>query len=154
MSTPPRLVYLLQSAQRRLQLRIAQEQSCPPSATAITPAQAGLLLALAQQDGATMGDLAHCLALVPSAISGLVQRMEAQHWVQSRTCTQDARTQRVWLQPAGSELLPNIRSALQRINADLRTGFNAQELATVARWLRHIQQLPLHAVHACVPTSP
>lgn len=146
MPRPPRLIQLLQSAQRRLLLRIAQEQrlasnTSDTSHPAISPAQAGLLFLLAKDDGATMGKLAHGLDLVPSAVSGLVQRMEAQGWVQRRTCTQDARTQRVWLQTAGQAQIPRIQSALARINADLTTGFSTDELATVARWLRHVQQL-------------
>lgn len=145
MAQHPRLIQLLQSAQRHLQLRIAHEQSASTHAagTAVSPAQAGLLFVLAKNDGATMGSLAQALDLVPSAVSGLVQRMEAQNWVQRQACAQDARTQHVWLQPAGSAQLPGIHAALARINADLTAGFSAEELATVARWLRHIQQLPL-----------
>ena len=155
MPRPPRLIQLLQSAQRRLLLRITQEQSLQANtgAAAISPAQAGLLFLLAKTDGATMGSLAQALDLVPSAISGLVQRMESQGWVQRRACAQDARTQRVWLQAAGQAQIPHIRSALARINADLSAGFSTAELATVARWLRHVQQLSAPtSSHACPPT--
>ena len=70
----------------------------------------------------------------------MVQRTEALGWVQRATCPEDARTQRVWLLPAGRNQLPLLRSAIQRINRRLTTGFSPDELATVARWLQHVQQ--------------
>ncbi len=143
---PPRLIFLLNSAQRRLQqwmgahqTRAAQNGSPAPSA-----AQGGVLFVLARQDGATMGQLAGALDLAPSAVSGLVQRMEALSWVARHPCPQDARTQRVWLSEAGRAQLPALRAATQQINTQLTTGFTEAELQTVARWLTHVQQLDTH----------
>ena len=143
MSKPPRLIYLLNSAQRRLQQfvaaeqeRVAREGVTPPS-----PAQSGVLFVLAKTDGATMGTLAQALDLAPSAVSGLVQRMEALGWVLRRASEVDARTQHVWLQPAGRALLPALQKALARINERITGGFTPAELQTVGRWLEHVQAL-------------
>ncbi len=143
MAPRPRLIFLLNSAQRRLQQWIAVQQAhasaegmTPPS-----PAQSGVLFVLAKADGATMGHLAQTLDLAPSAVSGLIQRMEALGWVQRHPCPEDGRTQRVWLLPDGQAQLPWLTQAMQRINARLTAGFSEQELATVARWLNHVQQL-------------
>jgi DNA-binding MarR family transcriptional regulator len=143
MATRPRLIFLLNSAQRRLQQWIAVQQAHASStgATVPSPAQSGVLFVLAKADGATMGHLAQALDLAPSAVSGLVQRMEALGWVQRQPCPQDGRTQRVWLCPAGQVQLPVLKQAMQRINARLFAGFSDDELATVARWLNHVQQL-------------
>lgn len=142
----PRLVFLLNSAQRRLQAWIGalhaqtapsrHEGHAPPTAV-----QAGVLFVLARQDGATMGQLATELDLAPSAVSGLVQRLEALGWVQRRPCPEDARTQRVRLLAAGRAQLPPLREALALINERLTAGFTEAELQTVARWLTHVQQL-------------
>jgi DNA-binding MarR family transcriptional regulator len=139
----PRFIHLLNSAQRRLQQWIALQQSLatadgvvPPS-----PAQAGVLFALAQADGQTMGELATTLDLAPSAMSGLVQRMEALGWVARHADEHDGRTLRVWLLPAGQAQLPALKKALQRINNRLAEGFTEDELAVVARWLTHVQRL-------------
>ena len=141
----PRLIHLLNSAQRRLQLWVAGEQRRVAGATGTAPsaAQGGLLFLLHKQDGATMGELAQALDLVPSAISGLVQRSEALGWTRRAPCPLDARTQRVWLQPAGRAQLPALRQALALINAQLSEGFTDAELQTVARWLQHVQRLGL-----------
>jgi DNA-binding MarR family transcriptional regulator len=143
MATRPKLIFLLNSAQRRLQQWIAVQQAhvvadglVPPS-----PAQSGVLFVLAKGDGATMGHLAQTLDLAPSAVSGLIQRMEALGWVLRRPCPEDGRTQRVWLLPDGQAQLPWLKQAMQRINAQLTAGFSDEELTTVARWLNHVQQL-------------
>jgi DNA-binding MarR family transcriptional regulator len=67
--------------------------------------------------------------------------MEALDWVARHPCPDDGRTQRVWLQPAGQQLLPLLRQATTRINARLTEGFTEAEVQTIARWLTHIQQL-------------
>ena len=143
MQSKPRLIFLLNSAQRRLQQWMAQQTeaaSCQDQQSP-TPAQSGVVFALTKADGATMGELAQVLDLAPSAVSGLVQRMEALDWVARQPCPADGRTQRVWLRPAGQKLLPLLRQATTRINARLTEGFSEEELRTVARWLTHVQQL-------------
>jgi DNA-binding MarR family transcriptional regulator len=136
---PPRFVFLLNTAQRRLQQMVALEQQ-RLAADAPSPAQGGLLFVLHASDGRTMGEIAQALDLAPSAATGLVQRTEALGWVARAACPQDARTQRVWLQAAGRAQLPMLRAAVRRINQRLTAGFSADELATVARWLEHVQQ--------------
>jgi DNA-binding MarR family transcriptional regulator len=74
-------------------------------------------------------------------VSGLVQRMEALGWVLRRASEVDARTQHVWLQPAGRALLPALQKALARINERITGGFTPAELQTVGRWLEHVQAL-------------
>jgi DNA-binding MarR family transcriptional regulator len=143
MSSRPRLIFLLNSAQRRLQQFIAaeQERAARAGMGAPSPAQSGVLFVLAREDGATMGQLSQALDLAPSAMSGLVQRMEAQGWVARRASALDARTQHVWLQPSGRALLPALDKALRRINDRIAGAFTATELQTVARWLEHVQTL-------------
>lgn len=144
----PRLIFLLNSAQRRLLHWMGSHQALATQDGAPAPSavQGGVLFVLARQDGATMGQLASALDLAPSAVSGLVQRMESLGWVARHPCPQDARTQRVWLSEAGRAQLPALRAAVDRINAQLTAGFTEAELQTVARWLTHVQQLDTHAL--------
>ncbi|MDE1998196.1 MAG: hypothetical protein KGI52_04620, partial [Burkholderiales bacterium] len=53
----------------------------------------------------------------------------------------DGRTQRVWLTSLGGDQLEPLGQGMKRINQRLTAGFTEAELATVARWLRHVQQL-------------
>lgn len=93
------------------------------------------------QKALTTGQLAQALDLAPSAVSGLIQRMESLDWVARHPCPEDGRTQRVWLRPAGQQLLPWLKQSTTRINARLTAGFSDEELQIVARWLTHVQQL-------------
>ena len=146
MRNKPRLIFLLNSAQRHLQQWMGQqtEAASQGGQQAPSPSQSGVLFALSTSDGATMGELAQALDLAPSAVSGLVQRMEALNWLARHPCPQDGRTQRVWLQDAGRQLMPWLRQATTRINARLTEGFSDAELHTVARWLAHVQRLDRH----------
>lgn len=139
----PRLVFLLTSAQRRLQAWVAAEQARAARTLGSAPsaAQGGVLFLLAEQDGRTMGELASALDLAPSALTGLVQRMEAAGWVERRACERDTRAQRAWLLDAGRAAVQPVRQAARRIQQRLADGFTDDELLTVARWLRHVQQL-------------
>ena len=139
---PPRLIFLLNSAQRRLQhwLSRAQEEAAGEQGAAVSPAQAGVLFALSHADGALMGTLAQTLDIAPSAATGLVDRMQALGWVSRRACEIDGRAQRVWLTPQGQAQLPAVKKGLALINAQLTKGFSEAELQTVARWLQHVQQ--------------
>ncbi len=143
MAARPRLIYLLNSAQRRLQqwMAVEQERLAQAGERAPTPAQSGVLFVLAREDGAAMGTLAQALDLAPSAVSGLVQRLELLGWVERRPCALDARTQRVWLRPEGQAQMPVLRKALARVNDRLARGFTEAELQTVGRWLEHVQSL-------------
>jgi DNA-binding MarR family transcriptional regulator len=47
----------------------------------------------------------------------------------------------VWLREAGRAVVPPLRQATRRIQQRLTDGFTDDELSTVARWLRHVQQL-------------
>jgi DNA-binding MarR family transcriptional regulator len=161
MPQQPRWIHLLGSAQRRLHARMTAEQAQHThthGATAPTPTQAALLWALSRSDGATMGMLAQTLDLVPSAVSGLVQRMRVHHWVTQRNCPDDARTQRVWLQPKGRLLLPQLQELIATMDAELTHGFSPAELAVVVRWLTQVQALPISAPPLshlpCMPCPP
>jgi DNA-binding MarR family transcriptional regulator len=139
----PRLIFLLNSAQRHLLQWMAAQQTSQV-ATPPTPSQSGLLFVLDKADGASMGQLAQALDMEAPGISGLVQRTEALGWVTRQPCTQDGRTQRVWLTPHGRQQLPPLMQALAHINARLTAGFTDDELHTVAKWLEHVRHLDTH----------
>lgn len=143
MQNKPRLIFLLNSAQRHLQQWISQQTEAASQGDNVAPsaAQSAVIFALARADGATMSELAQALDLAPSAVSGLIQRMEGLGWVARHPCPDDGRTQRVWLLPPAQSLLPRLQQATVRINQRLTEGFTEAELATVARWLAHVQHL-------------
>jgi DNA-binding MarR family transcriptional regulator len=131
----PRLVFLLNVAQRRLQRWVAAQSQ----ASGVTAAQGGLLFVLGQRDGVLMGEAGAALDLGPSGISGLVDRMTAANLIQRRADPDDGRAWRLWLTPAGRAALARTKAGLSEVNARLTAGFSEAEIDVVARWLTSLQ---------------
>jgi DNA-binding MarR family transcriptional regulator len=131
----PRLVFLLNVAQRRLQRWMAART---PN-NGVTAAQSGLLFVLGQRDGVLMGEAGAALDLGPPGISGLVDRMAAANLIRRRADPEDGRAWRLWLTPAGRAALAQSKAGLAEINARLADGFTEAEIAVVARWLTTMQ---------------
>lgn len=132
----PKLIYLLSKADRQVQHWIKQQMaSTLPSST-----QAGVLFLLSKHDGLLMGEISTQLQLVPSAVSGLIQRMEDAQLIQRITCTVDARATRIYLTPKSRELLPTLIQQTQAVNHQLIEDFKPEEIDVVERWLKHVSQ--------------
>ncbi len=131
----PRLVFLLNVAQRRLQRWMAAQTD----ASGVTAAQSGLLFVLGQRDGVLMGEAGTALDLGPPGISGLVDRMTAANLIQRRADPDDGRAWRLWLTPAGRAAAARAKAGLSEVNARLTDGFSEAEIDVVARWLTSLQ---------------
>jgi DNA-binding MarR family transcriptional regulator len=131
----PRLVFLLNVAQRRLQRWMAARTQH----NGVTAVQSGLLFVLGQRDGVLMGEAGAALDLGPPGISGLVDRMTAANLIRRRADPEDGRAWRLWLTPAGRAALAHSKAGLAEINARLVDGFTEAEIDVVARWLTTMQ---------------
>lgn len=129
-----RLIYLLTLAQRRVQRALAAD-----AASAVSPAQAGLLFVLGRQDGVLMGEAGAALDLGPAGISGLIDRMTAAGLVERRTDPSDGRASRIFLTGKGRKTLLRAKETARATNARLADGFSDEEIDIVARWLTSIQ---------------
>ena len=134
-SREPRLVFLLNVAQRRLQRWMAAQSD----ASGVTAAQSGLLFVLGQRDGVLMGEAGAALDLGPAGISGLVDRTAAAKLIERRADREDGRAWRVWLTPKGRAALARAKANAAQVNAALTDGFTSAEIDIVARWLTSIQ---------------
>src|ERR1700731_1159610 len=135
-SREPRLVFLLNVAQRRLQRWMAAQTD----ASGETAAQSGLLFVLGQRDGVLMGEAGAALDLGAPGISGLVDRMTAANLIKRRADPDDGRAWRLWLTPAGRAALARTKAGVTELNARLTHGFTGAEIDIVARWLPHVQK--------------
>lgn len=140
MSPPPnrRLMFLLSAANRRVQRWIEAEMP-----GGLTSAQSGVLFVLGQRDkadGAAIGEVAEALDTAPSAMSGLIDRMERAGLVKRRADPADGRGQRIHMTDKGREAREAAKAGLARINAKITEGFSEAEIDTVARWLASLQQ--------------
>lgn len=138
MPTPPsrRLFFLLSAGQRRVQRWIEAEMA---DKGGLTSAQAGLLFFLGKDNGALIGEAAEALDVAPSAMTGLVDRMERAGLVERRPDADDGRSHRLHLTDKGRESRTVALTGLNEINASLTEGFSEAEVDAIARWLTSLQ---------------
>lgn len=138
MATPPerRLFFLLSAGARRVQRWIDAELA---GRGGLTQAQAGLLFFLGRDGGALIGEAAEALDVAPSAMTGLVDRMERSGLVERRADAADGRAQRLYPTEAGRAARASALDGLKTLNATLTDGFTEAEVAAIARWLSGLQ---------------
>ncbi|RJL19291.1 MarR family winged helix-turn-helix transcriptional regulator [Paracoccus siganidrum] len=132
---PPRLIYLLTTAQRRLEAAIEREGK-----GGLTLSRIGLLLALPPEGGVPMSALARALDLRAPALSGLVDRMAKSGLVRRLPDPADGRASLVALTGEGRVLRSEAVARTKQVNAALCEGFSADEIAVVERWLEAVRQ--------------
>lgn len=145
---PPRFVFLLNQAQRRLQ---RWTETRPEAWEGISSAQVGLLFLLASRNQATIGEIAQALQVAPAAVTNLSKRMEAAGLIERVADSSDGRVTRLQLTAAGQHASARSSDVLQELNKKLSKGFSADELAVVARWLAHVGALELEPAAAEAP---
>ncbi|PSJ39489.1 MarR family winged helix-turn-helix transcriptional regulator [Allosphingosinicella deserti] len=128
----PRLVYLLNVAQRRVQAAIQGEGE------GTTAARAGLLMAVGER-GAAMAQLGPMLDLGAPALSGLIDRCMKAGLVERRPDPGDGRAWFVVLTEAGRKARVQAIEGARALNARLIEGFTDNEVEAVARWLEAVR---------------
>ncbi|MES2752495.1 MAG: MarR family winged helix-turn-helix transcriptional regulator [Pseudomonadota bacterium] len=136
MKSERRLIFLMTVGYRRLQRGLEQHMFTEDG---LTSAQSGVLFFLGGNDGALIGDISGALDLVPSAMTGLADRMEKAGWIKRKRDGEDGRAQRVYLTETGEKIRKRAVMRAQAINATLTEGFSDKEIDIVARWLVSLQ---------------
>lgn len=135
---PPRLIYLLNRAQRAVQRWI---EGRPDAWDGISTAQVGLLLFLASRPNAAIGEIATALQVAPAAVTNLSKRMQLSGLIERTSDEHDARMTRLRITAAGMQASMQSRQVLHILNGQLQAGFSEAELAVVARWLHQATAL-------------
>jgi MarR family transcriptional regulator, organic hydroperoxide resistance regulator len=139
-SKPPRFVFLLNQAQRKLQ---RWTETRPGTWEGISAAQVGVLFFLASRNQATIGEIAQALQVAPAATTNLSKRMEAAGLIERVADRDDGRMTRLRLTSFGETASAQSSELLKELNKRLSDGFSSEELAIVARWLAHVGDLEL-----------
>lgn len=135
---PPRLVFLLNRAQRAIERWI---EGRPDAWEGVSAAQAGLLFLLAARGAATIGEIAQELGVAPAAVTNLSKRMQAAKLIERVADENDGRLTLLQLTRAGAAAGAQANLVLQQLNEHLTAGFSPAELDTVARWMIRVNQL-------------
>lgn len=133
----PRLHLLLATARQAAAARVAHRAKD----SGLTESAAGVLFHLSRHGRATAGELAAALRAGPAGMSGLLDRLARRGLITRAKNPADGRSVIVELTGDGAALLPQMRAAVDELNAELTAGFTDAEIAVVARWLGYVADL-------------
>lgn len=105
----------------------------------ITAAQHGVLLYLAERDGASMGEIAGAIGLKSAATSGLIDRMQKKRLVDRQPSAFDGRSYIVHLLPHGEEIVAASKALIVEANIKLLDGFSDAQLGEFAGLLQTLK---------------
>jgi DNA-binding MarR family transcriptional regulator len=100
------------------------------------PGQDQVLLALLQQDGLTMGEVADALSIRPPTASKMAARMGAQGLVERRNASEDARLVTIHITEEGRALADGIRRIARKIEKQMLAGLDEKDERRLRRLLR------------------
>lgn len=104
------------------------------------PGQEGVLKALSEIDGQSMGDLAIMLGVKAPTVTKMIARLAAQGYVDRRASKGDAREVHVFLTDRGREAVASVDSIMKRVEKRALSGIEEKERRKLRRLLRHVEK--------------
>lgn len=124
MTARPRFFHLIAKAQREIE-RAAQIEF---ASLGLSAAQSGLLFSIGEDENPLLGTLAERLDLVPSAITGLVERTARSGLVVRERDVDDKRAFRLSLTTHGRQVRREASRRVAALNIRAFAGFSAEDL--------------------------
>ena len=129
--------YLLTTAQHE----VFQTFSAGLTQFNITPGQYGVLSCLWQNGSCTPKEIAQILRLENSTISGVLDRMQKRGLIDRVVDPNDRRSVRVVPTEEGSSLKDDVLRLIDELNAEILSGFTAEQRSTLLSCLQQISKL-------------
>ncbi len=98
----------------------------------VTRSQWWVLAYLSREDGMTQSQLAEELDIGKVAIGGLIDRLEKSGYLRRDADAADRRVNRVFLEPAGKQLVTRMRKVNHKLNAQILAGLDDERLEMTA----------------------
>ncbi len=102
----------------------------------LTPPQYFVFNALWMGDGITIGELGERVSLDSSTLTGIIDRMEKNGYVERKPNPDDRRSALVFLTDKAKKLGPRILKFADELDATLKRPFSRKDMATFERVLR------------------
>jgi DNA-binding MarR family transcriptional regulator len=112
------------------------------SAYGLTPPQYFVLNALWMGDGISAGELGKRVSLDGSTLTGIIDRMERNGYVERIPNPDDRRSVLIFLTPKARRLGPRILEFADELDAALRQPFSDEEVRTFERVLKALAEAP------------
>ena len=106
----------------------------------ITRSQGWVLIYLARHDGMIQSDLANLLELGKAALGSLIDRLEASGLVRRGADESDRRAKRVYLSPAGAQLIKELQVHSHEMSERILEGLTEEERDTLTDLLSRVKR--------------
>ncbi len=110
-----------------------------------------ILFALFEDDGWTIGDLAHRSKVTHVAVLHLIQKLESARLVKRLPCPDDGRATRVWLTQRGRDLEPKMRALHVRNLATLTKALGKNDAALLSELLGRLIESLTNPIKSTLP---
>ncbi|GGE25174.1 MarR family transcriptional regulator [Aureimonas endophytica] len=104
------------------------------------PGQDAVLLALGEEAGLSLRDLATRLAVRPPTITKTMARLSAQGFIEKRASPRDARQSHAFLTEKGEALLEEIKTAQRSVERAALAGFTDRDRRRLKKLLRRVEK--------------
>ncbi len=104
----------------------------------VYPGQDAVLLAIGEEDGISLRDLAERLSVRPPTITKTVTRLAAQGLVEKRLSNSDGRQNHAHLTERGAALVDAVGKSRKRVERDALKGFSNKERKTLRKLLERV----------------
>lgn len=101
--------------------------------------QEQIIMALAERDGQTPGQLAARLGVRPPTITKTINRLQSQGFVSKQASETDARQAHVFLAEAGREVVRSIEKSLKKTEKEALKGLDKKDQKALAKLLGQIE---------------
>lgn len=98
-----------------------------------------IMLALAQDDGQTPGQLAQRLGVRPPTITKTINRLQAQGFLDKKASDHDARQAHIFLTETGRDMIKSIEKSVRKTEKQALKGLDKKEQKTLAKLLQRIE---------------
>jgi len=122
----------------RVMRRVYEHYDSRLSPFNLTTPQYMVFNALWMGDGITIGELGQQVALDGSTITGILDRMEKNGYVERRPNAEDRRSALVYLTEKAREVGPRIIGFADELDSSIRKNFSAQDMVVFERVLREL----------------
>lgn len=113
-----------------------------------------IMLALAQEDGQTPGQLAARLGVRPPTITKTINRLQAQDFLAKRASESDARQAHIFLTESGRDAIRAIEKSVRKTEKQALKGLDKKEQKTLAKLLARIEGNLNGTAHADLVDEP
>lgn len=119
----------------------------------VTLSQCRALVYISKNEGISQARLAYLTGIEPMSLVRILDRMEADHWIERRVHPSDRRARQLYLKPQCKPTLEQIWKLGDEVRSEMLSGFKSEERAQLLNLLERARDNLLKASPDDMPVS-